>query len=51
MARTKQTARRSTGGKRLSQELTTAANRLPAPAHGRVKRPHRQTWKGRTEGN
>ena len=41
MARTKQTARRSTGVKRLTQELATQANRLRAPAHGGVKRPHR----------
>ena len=33
--------RGSLASKKLTQELATAANRLPAPAHGGVKRPHR----------
>ncbi|CAI0558879.1 unnamed protein product [Linum tenue] len=41
MARTKQTARNSTGGKALRKQLATKAARKSAPATGRVKKPHR----------
>ena len=41
MARTKQTARKSTGGKAPRKQLTTAAARRSAPARGGVKKPHR----------
>ncbi|XP_055521051.1 histone H3.v1-like [Leucoraja erinacea] len=41
MARTKQTARRSTGGKAPRKQLTTKAARKSAPATGGVKKPHR----------
>jgi histone H3 len=41
MARTKQTARKSTGGKAPSKALSTKAARKSAPAHGGVKKPHR----------
>ena len=41
MARTKQTARKSTGGKAPRKQLTTAAARRSAPACGGVKKPHR----------
>ncbi|XP_078189010.1 histone H3.1-like [Callithrix jacchus] len=40
MARTKQTARKSTGGKAPRKQLTTKAARKSAPAGG-VKKPHR----------
>ena len=40
MARTKQTARKSTGGKAPRQQLSTKAARKSAPATG-VKKPHR----------
>jgi len=41
MARTKQTARKSTGGKAPRMELATKAARKSAPATGGVKKPHR----------
>ncbi|PKU60180.1 Histone H3.2 [Dendrobium catenatum] len=41
MARTKQTARKSTGGKAPRKQLTTKAARKFAPATGGVKKPHR----------
>ena len=41
MARTKQTARKSTGGKVPRQELATKAARKNTPPVARVKRPHR----------
>ena len=41
MARTKQTARKSTGGKAPRKELKTKAARRSAPATGGVKKPHR----------
>ena len=41
MARTKQTARRSTGGKAPRKQLATKAARKSAPASGGVKKPHR----------
>ena len=41
MARTKQTARKSTGGKAPRQQLATKAARKSAPATGGVKKPHR----------
>jgi histone H3 len=41
MARTKQTARKSTGGKAPRQGLATQAARKTAPATGTVKKPHR----------
>ena len=41
MARTKQTARKSTGGKAPRKQLTTKAARKSAPATGGVKKPHR----------
>jgi histone H3/H4 len=41
MARTKQTARKSTGGKAPRKQLATKANRKSAPATGGVKKPHR----------
>jgi len=41
MARTKQTARRSTGGKALRKELATKAARKSAPNTGGVRKPHR----------
>ena len=41
MARTKQTARKSTGGKAPRKELATKAARKSAPATGGVKKPHR----------
>ncbi|VEN40438.1 unnamed protein product [Callosobruchus maculatus] len=41
MARTKQTARKSTGGKAPSKQLATKAARKSAPATGGVKKPHR----------
>ena len=40
MARTKQTARFSTGGKAPRKQLTTKAARKSAPAQGGVKKPH-----------
>eukprot|EP00798_Chlamydomonas_sp_ICE-L_P015598 gene15598-biopygen24628 len=41
MARTKQTARKSTGGKAPRKQLATEAARKSAPATGGVKKPHR----------
>ena len=41
MARTKQTARKSTGGKAARKQLSTRAARKSAPATGGVKKPHR----------
>jgi histone H3 len=41
MARTKQTARKSTGGKAPRKQLATKAARKSAPAAGGVKKPHR----------
>ncbi|XP_060721101.1 histone H3-like [Tachysurus vachellii] len=41
MARTKQTARKSTGGKAPRKQLVTKAARKSAPATGGVKKPHR----------
>jgi len=41
MARTKQTARKSTGGKAPRKQLATKAARSSAPSSGGVKRPHR----------
>lgn len=41
MARTKQTARQSTGGKMPRKQLATKASRKTAPASGGVKKPHR----------
>ncbi|KAJ4841804.1 hypothetical protein Tsubulata_037977 [Turnera subulata] len=40
MARTKQTARKSTGGKATRKQLATKAARKSAPATGGVKKPH-----------
>ena len=41
MARTKQTARKSTGGKAPRKQLATKAARKSAPATGGVKKAHR----------
>ena len=41
MARTKQTARKSTGGKAPRKQLSTKAARRSAPASGGIKKPHR----------
>ncbi|GFP80075.1 protein altered xyloglucan 4 [Phtheirospermum japonicum] len=41
MARTKQTARKFTGGKATRKQLATKAARKSAPATGGVKKPHR----------
>ena len=41
MARTKQTARKSTGGKAPRKQLATKAAKRSAPAYGGVKKPHR----------
>ena len=41
MARTKQIARKSTGGKAPRKQLVTKAARKSAPATGGVKKPHR----------
>jgi histone H3 len=41
MARTKQTARNSTGGKAPRKQLATKAARKKAPSSGGVKKPHR----------
>ncbi|XP_050016719.1 histone H3.3A-like [Alexandromys fortis] len=40
MARTKQTARKSTGGKAPRKQLATKANRKSAPSIGGVKKPN-----------
>lgn len=41
MARTKQTARKSTGGKAPRKQLATKAARKTNPQTGGVKKPHR----------
>ena len=41
MARVKQTARKSTGGKAPRKQLATKAARKAAPATGGIKKPHR----------
>jgi len=41
MARTKQTARKSTGGKAPRKQLATKAARKSAPSTGGIKKPHR----------
>ena len=41
MVRTKQTARKSTGGKAPRKQLATKAARKSAPTTGGVKKPHR----------
>ncbi|KER21143.1 hypothetical protein T265_10475 [Opisthorchis viverrini] len=41
MARTKQTARKSTGGKAPRKQFATKASRKSVPATGGVKKPHR----------
>merc|ERR1712130_959480 len=41
MARTKQTARKSTGGKAPRKQLATKAARKSAPSTGGVEKPHR----------
>lgn len=41
MARTKQTARKSTGGKAPRNQLATLADRNRRPLWGGIKRPHR----------
>ena len=41
MARTKQTARKCTGGKAPRKQLATKAARKAAPTSGGVKKPHR----------
>jgi histone H3 len=41
MARTKQTARKSTGGKAPRKQLATKAARKSSPTSGGVKKPHR----------
>jgi len=41
MARTKQTARKSLGGKAPRKHLATKAARLSAPIKGGIKKPHR----------
>ena len=41
MARTKQTARKSTGGKAPRKQLAVKAARKSAPVVGGVRRPHR----------
>jgi histone H3 len=41
MARTKQTAKRATGGKAPRKELITQAAKKKGPAMGGVKKPHR----------
>uniref|UniRef100_A0A3B1K3L6 Histone H2A/H2B/H3 domain-containing protein n=1 Tax=Astyanax mexicanus TaxID=7994 RepID=A0A3B1K3L6_ASTMX len=46
MARTKQTARKSTGGKAPRKQLATKAARKSAPATGGVKKPHRYRTHG-----
>jgi hypothetical protein len=46
MARTKQTARKSTGGKAPRKQLATKAARKSAPATGGVKKPHRCVFSG-----
>jgi histone H3 len=40
MARTKQTARKSTGGKASVKQLATKAARMAALSAGGIKKPH-----------
>ncbi len=47
MARTKQTARKSTGGKAPRKQLATKAARKSAPSTGGVKKPHRYRYESR----
>ncbi|KAH7415563.1 hypothetical protein KP509_14G052400 [Ceratopteris richardii] len=47
MARTKQTARKSTGGKAPRKQLATKAARKSAPTTGGVKKPHRYRPSGK----
>lgn len=49
MARTKQTARKSTGGKAPRKQLATKAARKSAPSTGGVKKPHRYRWEHEVE--
>ena len=52
MARTKQTARKSTGGKAPRKQLATKAARKSAPATGGVKKTSSlQTWNSCTSRN
>ena len=44
MARTKQTARKSTGGKAPRKQPATKAARKSAPPTGGVKKPHRYRY-------
>ncbi len=48
MARTKQTARKSTGGKAPRKQLATKAARKSAPSTGGVKKPHRYRYTSKT---
>ena len=48
MARTKQTARKSTGGKAPRKELATRAARKTSPATGAVRAAHRADRAGRS---
>lgn len=48
MARTKQTARKSTGGKAPRKQLATKAARKSAPSTGGVKKPHRYRYQNLT---
>jgi histone H3 len=41
MARMKQTAKKSTGGKASVKQLATKATRAAVPAAGGIKKPHR----------
>lgn len=49
MARTKQTARKSTGGKAPRKQLATKAARKSAPSTGGVKKPHRYRYTFNTD--
>lgn len=51
MARTKQTARKSTGGKAPRKQLATKAARKSAPSTGGVKKPHRYRWVTKSSGH
>ena len=44
MVRTKQTARKSTGGKAPRKQLATKAARKTAPIAGGIKKPHRYRY-------
>lgn len=46
MARTKQTARKSTGGKAPRKQLATKAARKNHASTGGIKKPHRYRYKG-----